>query len=162
MLSGLCWKTWHTLTAKHCHICQWTHPQLSLYMMPYMWLYLPGLPHPESRFHLSFSRWCWHGYLLYFITQILFLLSFKRCFSYCTHAFFDNPSISKWLFVLTQNPSNSEGTPITQHPACCWAVYVWLRILVNWSYWALRQFIFCALTSDLSGYGYSKPLCFVS
>ncbi len=29
---------------------------------------------------------------------------------YCTHAFFDNPSISKWLFVLTQNPSNSEGT----------------------------------------------------
>lgn len=40
----------------------------------------------------------------------LFLRSFKQCFSYCTHAFFDNPSISKRLFVFTQNPSYSEGT----------------------------------------------------
>ena len=34
---------------------------------------------------------------------------------YCTHVFmttptvFDNSSISKWLFVLIQNPSHSEG-----------------------------------------------------
>jgi len=37
MLSSLCWKTWHTLTAEHCHTCQGTHPQLSLHMVPYPW-----------------------------------------------------------------------------------------------------------------------------
>ena len=36
----------------------------------------------------------------------------------CCNSFFENPSISKWLFVLTQNPSNSEGTHIVGQWMC--------------------------------------------
>ena len=50
-------------------------------------------------------------------------------FRSCTIYLFDN-TISKWLFVLTQNP-----TLRAHSGAHCWSWNVCLRVLVDWSYW---------------------------
>lgn len=109
-------------------------------------LYSAGWVHPELIAHFSEADEA-NRYLLYFVAKLLLVFFPHTKFQSCTHeavaCTLMIPPHQRMFFLWWPK------APLREHSCvCCWAVNEWVKILVNWSYWAPRLFIFCDLSSD--------------